>query len=454
VDLDIRLIVPGPDRGTLLLTDGGELPPFVRAGDVDEASIVAVDRLVHGELSLPCAVLESHPQWAGVPEGASIPTLATTEPAPASWQPPTGLSFRAIPDVPAGLPASLVPRAREWLEDLRAGSREPPALRPRWSRPGWRARAAAWMTAAAADAGQPLTGEPQSFYLRGISALLRAPTAGRELFLKAVFPPFHAEPVLTELLAARFPGHLPRVLATEPNEGWLLLEDIEATLIGELPDADRPAALAIGSRAIVEIQTAMADRPDDLAALGRAGAPHRPAAEVPAALDVALGPDGVGFEAAPLGAERRARILDGIAAAVARIETLGVPETIVHGDFHPGNAAIVDGRAVIIDWSDAAIGCPVVDLLTWISWSDEKPAERQGAIDAWLDARSAVVDVDAAALRDRLEDILALGAAYQVISYDGILKALEPATRYTLIDGSLGFLKSLEASLERIGAPA
>ena len=452
MDLDIRLIVPGPERGTVLLTAVAQLPSFIEAGDVDEASIVAVDRVLGRELAFDGAVLESHPQWAGVPEGAPIPTLATTEPAPGGWRPPTGLSFRAIPDEPAGLPAALLPRAREWLSELRDGGREPPALRPRWSRPGWRARAAAWMTAAAADAGQPLAAAPTSFYLRGISALLRAPTAERDLFLKAVFPPFHAEPALTGLLADRFPGHLPRVLAMEPDEGWLLVEDIQATLIGELPDTDRPAALAIGSRAIVEIQAATAGRRQDLAVLSDAGAPHRPAAKIPAALAVALGPDGVGFESAPLDAERRDRILDGIAVAVARVESLGMPESVVHGDFHPGNAAIVDGRAVIIDWSDAAIGCPVVDLRTWISWSDGKPAERQGAIDAWIDAWSSIVDADA--LRDRLEDILALGAAYQVISYDGILKGLEPATRYTLIDGSVGFLKSLEASLERIDAPA
>jgi hypothetical protein len=450
VDLDIRLILPGPDRGTVLLTSAGELPALAAAGDVDEASIVAIDRVLRGELGFDEAVLESHPQWAGVPDGAPIPTLATTEPAPATWRPPAGLSFGLAPADPGAVPAVLVPRAREWLSEVRAGWPEPPVLRPRWSRAGWRARATAWMTAAAADAGQPMTAQPQPFYLRGISALLRAPTAERDLFLKAVFPPFHAEPVLTKLLAARFPGHFPRVLAIEPDEGWLLVEDIAATLIGELPDPDRPAALALGSLAIVEIQAAMANRPDDLAALSTAGAPHRPSAEVPAALEVALGPAGVGFEAAPLDEERRSRIVAGVLAAVTRVEALGLPETVVHGDYHPGNAAIVDGGAVIIDWSDAAIGSPLMDLVTWISWAENNPAERGAAVDAWIDAWSSIVD--AAALRDRLDDILAVGAAYQVISYDGILKGLEPATRYTLVDGAAGFLKSLEATLERIAA--
>jgi Predicted aminoglycoside phosphotransferase len=40
----------------------------------------------------------------------------------------------------------------------------------------------------------------------------------------------------------------------------------------------------------------------------------------------------------------------------------GEPETIVHGDFHPGNALIAeDGHAVILDWSDACIGHPSFD---------------------------------------------------------------------------------------------
>ena len=37
--------------------------------------------------------------------------------------------------------------------------------------------------------------------------------------------------------------------------------------------------------------------------------------------------------------------------------------SLVHGDFHSGNAALVDDRIVIIDWSDAAIGNPLVDLV-------------------------------------------------------------------------------------------
>ena len=55
----------------------------------------------------------------------------------------------------------------------------------------------------------------------------------------------------------------------------------------------------------------------------------------------------------------------------------------------------------------------------------------------------------------RLRDaILIVGAAYQVISYDGIVRGLEPATRYTMAGGALRFLEQLEATLDGVGAPA
>jgi hypothetical protein len=99
---------------------------------------------------------------------------------------------------------------------------------------------------------------------------------------------------------------------------------------------------------------------------------------------------------------------------------------------------------VILDWSDAAIGSPLVDLATWTAWAGAG-GELEAATDAWLDAWSA--DVDVGALRERLDDVLVVGAAYQVISYDGICRALEPATRYTMAGGGANFLKRLEAGL-------
>ncbi len=137
--------------------------------------------------------------------------------------------------------------------------------------------------------------------------------------------------------------------------------------------------------------------------------------------------------------------------AAERVAALGFPATIVHGDFHPGNVALAGDEAVIIDWSDAAIGNPAIDLVTWLSWSRNEPDEQRVATDAWVDAwlGAPLGPNNPDAVRAAIDDIIVVGAAYQVVSYDGILRALEPATRYTMAGGATSYLKRLE---ERLGA--
>lgn len=444
--LDLWFLVPGSSDGTILLDADGGLPTVQVEGSETEAAVIAVAAFLEDAWSLAAPVLETHPKWKDVADGEPIPTLVLTEPARADWTPPDGLEFGQVPATPGDLPSSILPRADELLAELRSNA-PPPELRPRWMRRGWFDRASTWMRAAGTDAGRPLTGDPRPFFLRGISALLRAPTDGPDLFLKAVFPPFHAEPILTRLLAARFPEAIPTVIAVEPDEGWLIVEDIGSAWIGDVPEADRPAALGRGARALVAIQRAMAPDAGSRRTLLEAGAPHRPLADLVASVTAAIGPDGFGVGDDGIEPERARRVAEAVAAAVASVESVGIPETVVHGDFHSGNAALVGDRIVIIDWSDAAISNPAIDLVTWIAWSGDRRNEVDAATDAWVDAWSGAVDSDA--LRAIIDDVLIVGAAYQIVSYDGIRRNLEPATRYTMTGGGDHFLKTLEAILDR-----
>ena len=440
--LDLHLIVPGPAGDTLLVAAGGRLPGRQIVGDEDEAAIVGVTAFLHDAWTFRTPVLETHPRWDDVPDDEPIPVLVTTEPAPADWTPPVGVAFVVIPPdddgLLDGLPVSIRPRAAEMLGELRTGA-EPPALRPRWSRRGWHARASSWMTAAMAAAGRPLVEDPHPFYLRGISALLRGRTATGDVFLKAAFPPFHLEPIVSRLLAERCPTVVPSIVAIEADEGWLIVDDVGAPLISDLSDDRKLTGLAAGARAVVAIQT---DLTADVGAFVAAGCPIRPLDELVDAVDAALGPDGIAPVDGSVPVDRRERAVAATREAVRRVAGLGFPTTLVHGDFHPGNAALVDDEAVIIDWSDAAIGNPLVDLATWLSWSRREPEEQRVAIGAWIEAWSATVDADA--VRAAVDSILVVGAAYQVVSYDAILRALEPATRYTMIDGARTHLEELE----------
>jgi hypothetical protein len=405
-----------------------------------------VAAFLRGSWALAAPILETHPKWKEVGEGVPIPTLVLTEPARADGTPPAGLVFGSVPALVDDIAWPIRPRAEELLAELRVLA-PPPALRPRWARRGWFDRASAWMVAATAGAGRPLTADPTPFFLRGISALLRAQTAGPDLFLKAVFPPFHAEPVLTRLLAERYPESVPRVVAVEPDEGWLIVEDIGSAWVGEVAEAERPSALGRGAAAMVEVQRTFATDTAAIRALLDAGAPHRPLSDLVASVATAIGPDGFGVADGGIAPDRAERVVAALASAVARVEAVGLPESVVHGDFHSGNAAIVDDRIVIIDWSDAAISNPAVDVITWIGWSGDRQSEIDAAIDGWLDAWSTTVDADA--LRAVIDDVLIVGAGYQIVSYDGIRRNLEPATQYTMVGGGDHFLKDLETILDR-----
>jgi len=49
---------------------------------------------------------------------------------------------------------------------------------------------------------------------------------------------------------------------------------------------------------------------------------------------------------------------------------LGLPATLLHGDYWPGNIAVVrDGRQVVFDWQVASVGPGVLDLLTFVTKS-------------------------------------------------------------------------------------
>jgi aminoglycoside phosphotransferase (APT) family kinase protein len=60
------------------------------------------------------------------------------------------------------------------------------------------------------------------------------------------------------------------------------------------------------------------------------------------------------------------RIVDGLASRFTAIEACGVPDTLVHGDFHPGNLIGDDNNLVLLDWGDCGLGNPLLDRAAFI----------------------------------------------------------------------------------------
>ena len=126
-------------------------------------------------------------------------------------------------------------------------------------------------------------------------------------------------------------------------------------------------------------------------------------------------------------AERRSleAVVAGLPARVAAIVDCGVPDTLVHGDFHAGNVAGRPGEYVILDWGDSFVGHPLLDELAFVERLPPavQIAARGWFVDAW---RRAVPGSQPARAIELLEPLVSLEAAAM---YARFCAAIEPDER-------------------------
>jgi hypothetical protein len=252
-----------------------------------------------------------------------------------------------------------------------------------------------------------LAGRPVQRKTWNLACLFRLPAVGGgTVWLKAI-PPFGlAEPAAIAAFAEVDPGLVPVVLASGP--GRLLLADIP----GE--DCWDPAP-RIATETVHRVATAQA----------RIGQPppgladRRPEALAAAVSDLLDGAVGAELTPGELDAAR------GLQHRWEMLADCGLPDTVVHGDFHPGNWRSDGGPAVVLDWSDAHLGNPVLDGLRAIGFLP--PALRGAAAAAWTGAWTAAAPRSRPAEALRIAEPLA-HLAYAV-RYQEFLDNIEPSER-------------------------
>jgi Ser/Thr protein kinase RdoA (MazF antagonist) len=198
-----------------------------------------------------------------------------------------------------------------------------------------------------------------------LSCLLHAETGAGRVWIKAV-PPFMAhEPRLLGLLAEDSPVAVPPLVAAAP--GVSLLEDVGGR---DLYDAGFDELVAMVD-ALVLLQTAWAGRPDDLL---HAGLADRRGSALTAALAAFTGRADVRGRLEADECAALDRLVDCLPDRFAAAAACGIPETLVHGDFHPGNWRTDGSRMTLLDWGDASLGHPTIDIATFAA-----AVERYGA---------------------------------------------------------------------------
>jgi hypothetical protein len=305
-----------------------------------------------------------------------------------------------------------------------------------WARPGWRARAQAWIEAQVAGT----VGAAEEVKIRPWSAVLRQPTETGHVYFKANLPALANEPGLTRLLHRISPAHVLDVLADEPGEGWMLQADGGPTMRSRLDGRDDLARWERMLAVYAEVQVRAAAHPGELLA---EGAPDR---RLPELREL--------FE--ELVAERQEAMLPlagRVAELAGALDAYGLPATIDHSDLHAGNVLAPGDRYVIFDWHEGAVTHPFFSMMVATRWLEHNHGVEPGGADdrrlrdAYLEPWAAYGS--RADLRAALDLALRLGPLTRALGWDRVLGGMPAAAAGEWAEYLSGWLEDVAMELGR-----
>jgi Ser/Thr protein kinase RdoA (MazF antagonist) len=242
-----------------------------------------------------------------------------------------------------------------------------------------------------------------------LTSLWRIPVEGGAARLKCVPPFFSHEGAVIRRLQD---GPVPQLLAHQA--GRVLMLDIPGE---DLYDAQVPTLLALVSM-LVSLQAQWCGREDELLALGL---PDWRGDSLTVAIESVMQrtwPELVTEDRRTL-----TELLEQLPQRFASLAECGVPDSLVHGDFAPGNARGHEDSIVLLDWGDCGVGHPLLDMSAFV---DRIPSESVAAIKKhWtMRWREAIPGSEPTRAAEILEPI---AAARQAVIYQGFLDGIEPS---------------------------
>ncbi len=416
---DLYFVMPHAD-GTRVLSQAGQLPHLRLAKRVqwtDIESFLPEIRAALGDvIVLRCLKYERDKLTQRV---SAVYELEALREAQGNWLEPGGLG---------GLTSGLDEIVRAALSETDAEARSP------WARRGWFAEATSWIKT-------QITGVERVEQVKnvGISCVLRVCARTENFYFKVATKRalFADEPRVTRRLAERFPELIPRPVAVDSTRGWMILPDIGTNLrdapVG-LPEwTQLMADYAHVQRELVSdgewlLNAGCLDRRTDLSTDRR---PVILETQLRALLEDDSKPGGLAL--ADLEVLRGLR--DVSLRHLAVVNGSRIPNSLVHGDWHPGNVAVRNGKIRIFDWTDACLSHPFFDALPMI---DELAAffdatALESLLDTYLETWSAFAPLEA--LKAELPSFRVAVCLHQLVTCAKILEGLEPSARHELAQG-------------------
>jgi hypothetical protein len=280
-----------------------------------------------------------------------------------------------------------------------------------------------------------------------LSNVLRCPTAKGDVYFKAVAhsstikparldaPPllFAHEPRLLRHLSEERPGQVVAPLAIDENRVWMLLADLGPPLAAQ----EDPNLWIEALRGHAGLQRSYADSPERLLSFSCV---DRRLAVLDAEIDRLFGANALTERLDDAERNHLPQLAPVLRKAIAELASIGVPETLLHGDLHPRNLAVRDGRVLAFDWTDAALAHPFLDLVTFFEQRSEISADPR-LKDAYLaewEEYAAPAD-----LRRALALAEQLGALHQTMTYLHLPEHLSGPSRESMLRGGVWWLRKL-----------
>jgi hypothetical protein len=279
------------------------------------------------------------------------------EPRDATWQPPAGLAWVARAELSGTLHPSADLNSLDTILK-QADSYNEGVLPGPFARAGWLDQLMSWVKDQIDSSDLRLTGEFRQFNCGPQFSLIRLETIGAALWFKAVGKPNLHELPITAIIARLFPSYVPTMVATHSSwNGWLTLE---------VPGSD----LEEKSSNLLWSNTAKTLAALQLESVGKAGALLAAGCREmtnPVLLSRAKPLFAVMAELmeqqrmSPPQALNRQELHDlceQVEEACCKLALLGIPDTLGHLDFNPGNIVNTPNRCVFLDWAEAYVGNP------------------------------------------------------------------------------------------------
>ena len=256
-----------------------------------------------------------------------------------------------------------------------------PSLRP-FARPGWIKELFEWAQGQIGPLGLRVTGRFRQLNGSPAFSLIRIETTGAAVWFKATGEPNRHELPVSVTLARLFPRFVPTLLGVHSTwNGWLSREMRGAALdnFGEV------SAWARTARTLAELQIASVGKSRELLDSGcKDLRVERLIGEIdPFVAFMSESMAAQKTEPPAILTNSELRILGGeLKEACSALAGFGLPDTLGHIDFNPGNILVSPEACVFLDWAEACVANPFLTFAYLREHSGRQHLEGAGAAEA------------------------------------------------------------------------